>query len=257
MLAKNISSDVFDEREQEIKKIENFLTEGRMNPDDIYKLTTETLNMDIKLKPEQIKDLVAKIKNTLHSLTNIDDIIKETSPSLKQAKTLKKNADEAKIKANEFLNSATLVIKALDDTEDAQTKAKSAIMTAHADIESAEENLIEITKERSIAQEKANLTAQRVKNLQTNLVRLQENVLKNNLYATELTRNAQAVGESAEASDNQAMKLQEEYERVNKTLIEKSNRSHKSRDKANELKNRAMKLNGDTVHKLKMLNGKF
>lgn len=86
-------------------------------------------------------------------------------------------------------------------------------------------------------------------------MRLQENVLKNNLFAKELSKNAQAVGELAESSDKQAMKLQEKYEKVNKTLIEKSNRSHISRDKANKLKNRAMKLNGDTVHKLKLLNG--
>lgn len=56
----------------------------------------QTLNMNIKLKPEQIKDLVAQIKNTLHSLTNIDDIIKETSPSLNKAIHLKKSADDAK-----------------------------------------------------------------------------------------------------------------------------------------------------------------
>lgn len=52
--------------------------------------------MNIKLKPEQIKDLVDKIKTTLHSLTNIDDIIKETSPSLNKAVNLKKSADDAK-----------------------------------------------------------------------------------------------------------------------------------------------------------------
>lgn len=116
---------------------------------------------------------------------------------------------------------------------------------------------LQITSERSVAQQKANETAQKVELLQKNLMRLQENVLKNNLFANEVSKNAQAVGELANTSDKQAMKLQEEYEKVNKTLIEKSNKSHKSRDKANELKNRAMKLNGDTVHKLQMLNGRY
>lgn len=88
------------------------------------------------------------------------------------------------------------------------------------------------------------------------MFRLQENALKNHLFASEVTKNAETVNELAKSSEKQAKKLQEEYENVNKTLIEKSNRSHSSRDKANELKNRAMKLNGDTVHKLNMLNGK-
>lgn len=255
--SRNDSMDAYEKKKEVIKEMEKFLEEDRINPVNIYTLTNETLNMNIKLKPDQIKDLVTKIKNTLHSLTNIDDIIKETSPSLGKAVNLKNSADDAKKKAQDFLTSASRVIEALNDTKKAQDKAKTAINKAKSDINTAEKDLTEITSERTVAQQKANETAQKVEMLQGKLIRLQENVLKNQLFANEVTKNAETVNELAQSSEKQAIKLQEEYENVNKTLIEKSNRSHFSRDKANDLKNRAMKLNGDTVHKLNMLNGKI
>lgn len=94
--SRNNSMEVYQKKVDVIEKMEKFLQEERINPVNIYTLTNETVNMNIKLKPEQIKDLVTKIKNTLHSLTNINDIIEETSPSLNKAIKLKNSADDAK-----------------------------------------------------------------------------------------------------------------------------------------------------------------
>jgi hypothetical protein len=48
------------------------------------------------LQPAQITELAKKINDTISSLTNIDDILDETTDDLNSANALKKQADSAK-----------------------------------------------------------------------------------------------------------------------------------------------------------------
>ena len=49
----------------------------------------QTLQLDIKLQPNQITDLAERISRTIMSLTNIDDIIHDTRNDLAHATRLK------------------------------------------------------------------------------------------------------------------------------------------------------------------------
>lgn len=251
----NIMNSSLSERNDKTESMRQFLNVEEYNPNDIIKLVEKTNNMNIKLEPEEIRDLDNKIKNTLASLTNIDVILRDTSPSLDRANSLKKTANEAKENANNILNQAERIIEALNKAENAQNAAKDAIGKVNIDIDTAKKDLIKITSESNSALSKANETANKVDGLQKNLKRLQENVLKNNLFAAEVGKSVKVVEEQAKTSENQARKLKEEYDRVNKTLVEKSSQSHSSRDRANELLQRALKLTLTTNTTLTELHG--
>lgn len=75
------------------------------------------------------------------------------------------------------------------------------------------------------------------------------------MFATEVGMSAKTVEEQAKSSEIQANMLKEEYDKVNKTLIDKSSRSHSSRDRANELLQRALKLTINTNSTLNELQG--
>ncbi|GLV46313.1 LanB1 [Carabus blaptoides fortunei] len=246
LLANNNSNSSLENRNEKMVAMLEFLEKKEANPTDVITLTDEINQMNIKLEPEEITDLADKIKNTLQSLTNIDVIIKDTAPNLEKANVLKKSADEAKNNANGILTSANRIVEALTDAKNAQDKAESAIDKVKDDIKVAEKALTEIASESSVARSKANETAGKVETLQKNLKNLQENVLKNKLFATEVGKSAKVVEEQAKSSEIQANMLKEEYDKVNKTLVDKSSRSHSSRGRANELLQRALKLTINT-----------
>lgn len=238
----NLLNNSLAERNLKIENMQEFLNLNESNPSDVVKLVEKIKKMNIKLEPEEILRLDNKIKKTLSSLTDIDVILKETAPSLDRANALKKSADDAKKNANSILNQAKKIVDALNEAQKAQETARGAIAKVNNDIDSAKKDLIKITSESNTALSKANDTAGKVEGLQKNLKRLQEKVLKINLFATEVGKNVKVVEEQAKTSERQAHKLKKEYDRVNKTLVDKSSRSHSSRDRANELLQRALKL---------------
>jgi len=95
-LAKNRSENTVQDNDELLESVDEFLNKQRAKPDDIKNVAVEVLNKKIQLEPEQITELAQKINNTIASLTNIDDILAETSDDLALANSLKNEADEAK-----------------------------------------------------------------------------------------------------------------------------------------------------------------
>jgi len=95
-LAKNRSKNTVQDNDELLESIEDFLTKQRAKPDDIRNAANEVLNKKIQLEPAQITELAQRINDTIASLTNIDDILAETSDDLSTANALKNEADEAK-----------------------------------------------------------------------------------------------------------------------------------------------------------------
>lgn len=117
--ARNLSRDMKVNVDDLIDKITTFLEDDSANPQAIrfraqqvsfsyliirMKMVCwrrllhfwQTLEKDIKLKPEEIKELAKQINDTIASLTNIDAILAATKETLEDAEKLKGEADEAK-----------------------------------------------------------------------------------------------------------------------------------------------------------------
>jgi hypothetical protein len=95
-LAKNRSGNTVQDNDELLESVDEFLSKQRAKPDEIRNVATEVLNKKIQLEPEQITELAQKINDTIASLTNIDDILLETSEDLSLANNLKNEADLAK-----------------------------------------------------------------------------------------------------------------------------------------------------------------
>lgn len=107
------------------EKLENF-SDASLILDEIQRVANNTLNLDLNLDFDEITELAKKIDDIILTLTNVDEIIANTSADLERVNKLKINGFEIKDKATELLKQSNKVIADIDDADNALANAKAA-----------------------------------------------------------------------------------------------------------------------------------
>ncbi|TMW54832.1 hypothetical protein DOY81_000065 [Sarcophaga bullata] len=236
-----------------IQNLTDFMKNQTALPSETKELAQKTLTLDLTLDPIEIQTLGGKINNAVSSLKNVESIIYNTRGDLARVNELQAKANATKELANEILTTANTVVKNLDDADVSQEIALQAILQANSNIELAAKDLDQIDAETSEAEAPANETAQHVEELAKKVNRLQKNILKNELDAKDVKKEADKVNESAKNAHADAQKLQYSSSAANQTLTDRATHSEKARERAKQLLQRASKLTVDTKEKLREL----
>nr|NP_476618.1 LanB1, isoform A [Drosophila melanogaster]NP_723319.1 LanB1, isoform B [Drosophila melanogaster]P11046.4 RecName: Full=Laminin subunit beta-1; AltName: Full=Laminin B1 chain; Flags: Precursor [Drosophila melanogaster]AAF52563.1 LanB1, isoform A [Drosophila melanogaster]AAN10647.1 LanB1, isoform B [Drosophila melanogaster] len=234
--------------------LNNFQENKTASPSESKELAQKTLDLDLKLEPEEIETLGDQINRAVSSLKNVEAIIYRTKPDLDRVNNLQSIANATKEKADKILDSANSVVESLAAADESQGKAKDAIQQANSNIELAGQDLEKIDEETYSAEAPANNTAQQVEKLAKKVQKLQNNIMKNDRDAKEITKEAGSVKLEAMRARGEANNLQSATSATNQTLTDRASRSENARERAKQLLQRASKLTVDTNAKLKDLN---
>ncbi|XP_046984371.1 laminin subunit beta-1 isoform X1 [Schistocerca americana] len=252
--ARNRSDDVTTRTQNFIDELQKFFDEEGASPSDIRTLAKEVLSKNIELEPESITYLAQNINNTIASLTDIEVILMETNDSLTKAKSLEEQADAAKAGAEGILETAKLVVDALEEAQDAQDKAEDAIRKANNDISVAERDLTQIASGTEDAQQKANETVVEVNFLQARLKPLQTQFLQNAHDAEEVAQEAEKLEAEVQRAQSNTSQLQDQYDRAAAELAKRASRSNEAHERAQSLLKKSSTLLSDSLRKSKELD---
>ncbi|XP_059469528.1 laminin subunit beta-1 isoform X2 [Neocloeon triangulifer] len=255
MLTKNRSESGVQDNNELLIEVNGFLVKQRATPEEIKNLAQEVLSKKIQLEPAQISDLAQEINNTIASLTNIDDILAETSDDLLAANNLKVDSDAAKAEAEEMLERAKKVVEDLAEAASTQGLAEAAIEKANKDISTAEKDLTQIASEMTEAQQKSNETLAEVDSLLNKIKRLQTKFLKNERDAREVNEEAKSVATETQAAQTRGLELQTAYKNAEQLLKSRSANARQSQEKVAALLKKASELSVGTLAKFKELKG--
>ncbi|CAN9515951.1 unnamed protein product [Ophioblennius macclurei] len=150
-----------------IKKIKDFLTEEGADPESIEKVATRVLSIQLPLNRTILNKMITQIKNRLSNLTNVNDIVNQTSRHINQAKELLNKAKDAKIRAEGVKDVGKNTKQALDGAENAIAKTRMALDELHSNLNSTrnatamvEDKLLQLEdKQMNIMVRLMNLTA--------------------------------------------------------------------------------------------------
>ncbi|XP_033744359.1 laminin subunit beta-2-like [Pecten maximus] len=236
-----------------LNQVANFLSPSTGTPEHIRDIAEEVLAMSISLNPEQIMNLADEINKTIQGLQNIDVILNATSDDLNLAQKLKNQAEMAEADANSILGKAEGVLNNLQSATSAQEAADRAINQADSDISNAERDLTQIESETAAAAEKSNKSLQVLEELRIRLLTLGNKYIGNDrkvIRAEEAARDASTLATTAEMK---ADELATKYSDTANELNTKYNLTSVAQQRAQELKEKADRLAGDTTSKLSKL----
>jgi methyl-accepting chemotaxis protein len=135
--AKKQGEVVRDRMKKIIEDINGFLGTVFNKPNKTIELATETLKLNLTLKPEAIKNLAKEIRELVKGLKDVDSILNDTKKDLNLANDLKKKALEAKKRALNVMAKADDVLDRLKKAQETQNNTRTLIKKANKDIDDA------------------------------------------------------------------------------------------------------------------------
>lgn len=96
------------------------------------------------LTETEILELGQEINVAISSVTNVDEILEDTTEDLRRAEDLKARADFTRLNAEQQLKHAQEVTDSLSEALEAQNKADAGIRSAQTDIDEARRDLSEV-----------------------------------------------------------------------------------------------------------------
>lgn len=233
--------------------VDKFSLMDGARPAEVRTLGNECLALSISLKPEQILDLARKINETLSSLTNIDKILQDTAGDLNTAELLHQQADRAKEMADNILETVEQVLNMLKLAAIEQARAEAAIAAATLDLEGAQADLVEITRESERLIKIVLELTEAVKKLRDRLNELRKKYAQNELYVSQAKTAAEDASKLADQAGKGADELEDKVRLAQEKLQNKAARSGAMKDRAERLKNDAYQLAGEILSKMNIL----
>lgn len=233
--------------------VDKFSLMDGARPAEVRTLGTECLALSISLKPEQILDLARKINETISSLTNIDKILQDTAGDLDTAEQLHQQADRAKEAADNILDTVEQVLNMLRLAAIEQAKAAAAIAQAQADIEGAQGDLTEISSETELLLKIIAELTDAVNKLKNRLNELRKKYAQNELYVSQAKAAAEEAGKLTDLAGQGADELEDKIKLAEEKLRNKAQQNGQLKDRAERLRNDALKLSEDTRAKMDLL----
>lgn len=244
---------IANEIDEILNGIDQFSLLDGARPAEVRTLGTECLQLTISLTPEQILQLVDKIKHTISYLTNIDQILRDTARDLEIAIQLRKRADEAKAAAENILEIVEQILAILRAAAIEQARARAAIEVAKADIEGAQADLSEIITETELIVGIIDQLGDDLKKLRIRLKALEEKFAQNQLYLNQANTAAGEANRQAGEAEKLADELAAKIRLAEEKLFEKARRNGELEDRAGRLKNDAVNLAAEIKLRMELL----
>uniref|UniRef100_A0A3Q2XNE3 Laminin, beta 2-like n=1 Tax=Hippocampus comes TaxID=109280 RepID=A0A3Q2XNE3_HIPCM len=246
-----------------IKKIKDFLTEEGADPESIEKVALQVLSIKLPVNKTTVDTMIMQIKDSLSNLTNINNIINDTSQHISQAKQLLEKAKEAKSRAEVVKDAANATKTALDLSEKAIEKARSALKETLDNLNGTRSVTSELDERLTQLENKQMEVMMRVNNLSTNIETLRNKTELNRemakgakALADNATLQAVSLGQSLNDTERRYRELREKVD----SLGSGSQGLNAINQKAKELKKEAEELLNKAnmgMEQLKKLEKKF
>ncbi|XP_076262261.1 laminin subunit beta-1 isoform X1 [Rhynchophorus ferrugineus] len=227
---------------QVIKEMQHYMKLNNTKPEDIKKLAEDVLRKNVHKTQEEVEELADNIKYAVERLRNTDDIIKATKNDLDKVHQLKEKAIQAKSNATKLLTDAEAVNQSLNKTQDAQTEAENTINKAGENYKEVENILNKIEVETQNAEGVTSDINDKLKEIKGKLSDLQTNITENQNYADRFIKESKDILSKAINTTEESRKLQTKYEDAKTRLDDNLKRVKNTRDRSNELYNKAVNL---------------
>ncbi|XP_051915351.1 laminin subunit beta-2 [Hippocampus zosterae] len=246
-----------------IKKIKDFLTEEGADPESIEKVALQVLSIKLPVNKTTVDTMIMQIKDSLSNITNINNIINDTSQHISQAKQLLEKAKEAKSRAEVVKDAANATKTALDLSEKAIEKARSALKETLDNLNGTRSVTFEVDERLTQLENKQMEVMMRLNNLSTNIEALRNKTELNRemakgakALADNATLQAVSLGQSLNDTERRYRELREKVD----SLGSGSQGLNAINQKAKELKKEAEELLNKAnmgMEQLKKLEKKF
>lgn len=189
-----------------IKKIRDFLTEEGADPESIETVAQQVLSIKLPLNKTTLDNMIGEIKDSLANLTNIEEVVNETSQHIQKAKELLQQAKDAKNRAVGVKDLAKDTKQALNASEKAIEKARTALQEAHNNLNSTKNATAEVEERLLQLEDKQMDVMMRLHNLSMGVEALRNKTEMNR----EMAKEAQAQANNAtQQSSSLEQKLNE------------------------------------------------
>ncbi|XP_046482664.1 laminin subunit beta-1-like [Neodiprion pinetum] len=252
----NFSSNFTKNLENLHSRISNSLNEEQPSPAMVKDLAEKVLEKNIKLNPDEIKDLADSIRSIVGSLTDSEKILEDAAEDLELAEILRDEAVRAKDSAVAQSTRAGNIVVFLTEAEIAAEDAQLAIDEIERHISLSHNDLTDILIEIDAVAEKADNTTAEIDDLDRRLTELQTQIVKNDFILTqEIGSEIGDVTVEAENTRMKTKKLVQEFEVANQAVRLKAEKSEGKISRSKLLLQRASELAADTTTKFKDING--
>ncbi|XP_034447228.1 laminin subunit beta-2 [Hippoglossus hippoglossus] len=192
-----------------IKKIRDFLTEEGADPESIEKVALQVLAIKLPFNKTTLDNMVMKIKDGLSNLTNMEDIVNQTSQHISKAKELLEKAQQAKRRAEGVEDKVNSTKQALDVSEKAIEEARTTLEESNNNLNSTRQATAEVEERLDQLEDKQMDVMMRLNNLSMGVEALRNKTEQNRQMAKNakaLANNATDMASSLEQSFNHTEK---------------------------------------------------
>ncbi|QQP36582.1 Uncharacterized protein FKW44_021729, partial [Caligus rogercresseyi] len=207
----------------------------------------------MSLDASEIQNLAGQINEAISSVTNVDQILRETEEDLQRAQSLQVRADDTRQRAASQLEEATRVTSSLSDAVEDQNKAEIAIQEASEDIIAARNDLEKISDQLKTAVTSADESFDGVSKLADRQKNLQTVFIQNENHVNSAQNAAIQAKNQADSANTELYQLNKGFKEVSENLRGKMNTIGISKDKAIDLQRRASELATSASAKLENL----
>ncbi|XP_023188119.1 laminin subunit beta-2-like [Xiphophorus maculatus] len=127
-----------------IKTIKDFLTEEGADPESIQKVAQQVLDIKLPINRTTVDKLINQINSSIANLTNVQDIMNQTSQLIRNAQDLMNKAKEAERQAVGVRDLVNSTKQALNVSEVAIEKAKAALKEARDNLNRTKNSTAEV-----------------------------------------------------------------------------------------------------------------
>lgn len=259
----NAVSDIYNISNELLKSISNvndriatFLNEEQPTPSMVRDLAESVLSKNIKLNPNEIRDLVDSIESIVGSLTDSERIIEDAADDLERAALLLDEAVRAKEAATGQSLLAENIVVLLSEAEIAAENAATAVEDVEWNIQQSQRDLTDIFNEIELVDEKIEKSTMDISELEERLTELQTQLVKNEFIVTqEIGFEIDNIANEAETTRIKTKKLVQEFDLASESLEIRTESSQGAISRSKMLLQRASELAADTTTKFKDITG--
>ncbi|TKS77036.1 Laminin subunit beta-1 [Collichthys lucidus] len=243
-----------------IKEIKDFLTEEGADPESIEKVAQQVLSITLPVNKTTMDNMIMQIKDSISNLTNVEDVINQTSQHIMKAKELLDKAKDAKTRAEGVKDKADNTKQALNVSEMAIEKAQTALHEAQKNLNSTRNATAEVDERLTQLEDKQMDVMMRLQNLSLGVEALRNKTEQNRQMAEDAKARADNATHLASSLEPSLNNTEERYRELQAKMGSVDGGLEGINQKAKDMKKEAEDLLNEArkgIEQLKKLEKKF
>ncbi|TMS16035.1 Laminin subunit beta-1, partial [Larimichthys crocea] len=243
-----------------IKEIKDFLTEEGADPESIEKVAQQVLSITLPVNKTTMDNMIMQIKDSISNLTNVEDVINQTSQHIMKAKELLDKAKDAKTRAEGVKDKADNTKQALNVSEMAIEKAQTALDEAQKNLNSTRNATAEVDERLTQLEDKQMDVMMRLQNLSLGVEALRNKTEQNRQMAEDAKARADNATQLASSLEPSLNNTEERYRELQTKMGSVDGGLEGINQKAKDMKKEAEDLLNEAkkgIEQLKKLEKKF